>query len=427
MSQKSFMPADGDPSSEMTRILLIENKALSLHRLRVETRRSDVPFLYDCAATAAEFNRLLAQVPGIVVSTMDGLADLPLDEIIERTRQANLPLFLVGGDTKEEREMLVRLAGQFSASCRRTRLAWLPMLLERAVGEFRETGERRQNMAQAAAQLQQAAEQMRDVQKLAIIGRLTGSIVHEINNPLESITNLIYLLSTEEQLPEHVRSYVSLAERELKRVTQISKQTLSFYRETETPVRVELSSLLEEVLVLYARRLDEKRITVVRRYESEQPVLLFPGEMRQVYANLLANAIEAIAPGGRLVLRIHRARRCLPSGATVDGVGVLVADSGSGMSPEVRRKLGEPFFTTKGQRGTGLGLWVSQAIVKRYNGEIQLRSSTAPERHGTTFRIFLPLNLGPQMVESGSSGQKTQAGSDASLPAGGLRLRASSS
>jgi signal transduction histidine kinase len=247
--------------------------------------------------------------------------------------------------------------------------------------------------------------------------------VHEINNPLESITNLVYLLSCDAQLPAHLRPYVDIAEQELKRVTQITKQTLSFYRETQTPVRVELSTLLEEVLVLYARRLGEKRIEVARRYESDEPVLLFPGEMRQVYANLLANAIEATAAGGRIVLRLHRARRRLPEGA-VDGLRLLVADSGSGIAPEVRQKLGQPFFTTKGQRGTGLGLWVSQAIVRRYNGEIQLRSSTAPERHGTTFSIFLPFNLGPQMVDLAASGQKTQAPSGGSLAVDRVRMRA---
>lgn len=415
----------------MTRILLLENKALLLHRLRGESRRSGISFIYDSAATSADLDHLLARQPNVVVSTLDGLAGdedadlpgLPVEEIARVAREAGVALFLVGGDSVEERERLAQLSGLYLCSCRRNRLPWLPMMLDRAVRDSQGSEERQQHLIAATAQLQHAAEQMREVQKLAIIGRLTGSIVHEINNPLESITNLIYLLSCDAQLPAHLRPYVDLAEQELKRVTQITKQTLSFYRETQTPVRVEMSALLEEVLVLYARRLGEKRIEVARRYESEEPLLLFPGEMRQVYANLLANAIEATAAGGRIVVRIHRARRRMLEGA-VDGLRLLVADSGSGIAPDVRQQLGQPFFTTKGQRGTGLGLWVSQAIVRRYNGQIQLRSSTAPGRHGTTFSIFLPFNLGPQMVDLAASGQKIQTSSGGLLPVDGVRLRA---
>jgi signal transduction histidine kinase len=394
----------------MTRILLLEHRALSLHRLRGESRRSGVAFLYEVAATSGEFDRLLVRNPGCVVCTLDGLpapegdAGVLVGEIADRAHQAGVPLFLVGGDTREERERLARLSGLYYQSCRRSRLPWLPMMLERAVRESRGTEERQQHIVTATAQLQHAAGQMRELQKLAIIGRLTGSVVHEINNPLESITNLVYLMGMSAELPPHLHAYVALAEQELKRVTAITKQTLSFYRETQAPVRVDLSELLEEVLVMYARRLVEKRIEVVRRYDSEEPVLLFPGEMRQVYANLLANAIEATEAGGRIVLRIHRARRRV-SGGSIDGLRLLVSDSGSGIAPETLQKLGQPFFTTKGQRGTGLGLWVSQAIVRRYKGAIQLRSSTAPGRHGTTFSIFLPLNLGPQLVDLAASGQ----------------------
>jgi len=414
-------------TAKMTRILLLEDEILNVHSLREESRRSGVCFLYESAATAADFERLLALRPSIVVATLNGLkggsGGLTPQQVAVCARQAAVPLFLVGGDTGQEREMLASLTGQFAATCRRARLPWLPMLLERTLRESRDVAERAASLTLAAAQLQQAAEQMREVQKLAIVGRITSSIVHEINNPLEAITNLVFLLSIDEQLPPHLRPYVDRTERELKRVSEIARQTLSFCRETETPVRVHLSDLLEEVLLLYARRVGEKKITVERRYESEEPVLLFPGEMRQVYANLLANAVEATSPGGRIVLRIHRARLRGPGGA-LEGVCVVVADSGSGIPAGIRQKLGQPFFTTKGQRGTGLGLWVSQSIVKRYGGKIKLRSSTAARRHGTTFNIFMPLNLGPQMVELNASGRQPQIAPDESLPLDGLRLLA---
>jgi signal transduction histidine kinase len=417
-------------TAKMTRILLLENESLNVHSLREESRRSGVCFLYESAATAAEFHRLLSLRPSIVVATLDGLKDgmecLTAQEIASSTQAAGVVLFLVGGDTGQERDILSGLTGQFAATCRRARLPWLPMLLERTLRDSQEMAERTASLTVAAAQLQQAAEQMREVQKLAIIGRITGSIVHEINNPLEAITNLVFLLSIDEQLPPHLRPYVDRTERELKRVADIAKQTLSFCRETETPVRVQLSDLLEEVLLLYARRVGEKRITVERRYESEESVLLFPGEMRQVYANLLANAIEATSPGGRIVLRIHNSCHRTANG-TLEGVRVVVADNGSGIPEEIRRRLGQPFFTTKGQRGTGLGLWVSQTIVKRYGGQIRLRSSTGTRRHGTTFNIFMPLNLGPQVVELAASAAKPQIAPEAPVRLEGLRLLANGS
>ena len=419
----------------MTRILLIENNALDPHRLREETRRAGLCFVYECAQTRAQFLHLLANEPGMIVAACEALPQLPLDEVVRHAAEAHVPLMVVGGDTSEEREVLGELRGKVAASCRRSRLAWLPLLLDRALYESSSVAS--QQVADAAAEVHAAAHQMREVQKLAIIGRLSGSIAHEINNPLESITNLLYLMSVNAHLPAELRPYLDLAQQELGRVAQISKQTLSFYRESQEPVRVQLSSLLEEVLVLYGRRLSEKNIVVDQRFESEEPVLLYPGEMRQVFANLMANAIEATEPGGRIAVRIHLGSRWSHREARpVQGVRVLVADSGCGIAGHVAARLGRPFYTTKGERGTGLGLWVSKDIVERYHGEMQLRSSTAPDRHGTTFSIFLPLNLGPRVVERPLAMPSSHVGPDAGedevdgenpRPASGLRLRASTS
>ena len=415
----------------MTRILLLENKTVPLHRLRVESRRAGLPFLYDHALTVSDACSILESAPCPLVCELDCLTAAAAEEIVDSTQAASAPLFLIGGDSHEERQLLARLCGRFAASCRRSRLPWLPMLLERAVRDWHTERVHRARPASLAGQMQVSAEQMRAVQRLAIMGRLTGSVVHEINNPLESITNLIYLLRVDKLLPAHLRDYVDLAEQELGRVTQISRQTLTFHRETQTPERVALSSLLNEVLLLFRKRLIDKRITVVKRFESEEPVLIFPGEIRQVYANLIANAIEATAPGGRIAIRLRRTRRFIShpgahnSGfqSSAEGMSVLVADSGSGIPPAVRQKLGQPFFTTKGQHGTGLGLWVSHAIVRRYHGEMHLRSSTAEGRHGTTFCIFMPLNLGPQAVPAAPS--EARVSSEAALPLEGIRLRAS--
>jgi two-component system, NtrC family, sensor kinase len=247
--------------------------------------------------------------------------------------------------------------------------------------------------------LQQVAELLRENQKLVSLGRLAAAIAHEINNPLESITNLLYLMEMDRNSPEKWEEYLKLAQRELDRVVQISKQTLSFSRETDVPVRVRLHDLLDEVLLLYARRIVEKNIRVVRQYESQETVMVFPGEMRQVLSNLIVNAIEAMKKNGILRLRVRAAH--MRQG---NGVRLSIGDSGSGIPEEVRSRLGEPFFTTKGQSGTGLGLWVTHSILSRYGGMLQLRSSTATEHHGTVFSMVLPVNPRPLEVISRGGG-----------------------
>jgi len=268
----------------------------------------------------------------------------------------------------------------------------LPLVVQRLQQESATS----QRMQRLQEELQQSHTALLDNQKLMGIGRLAASIAHEINNPLESVTNLLYLLRNEGSLSSNAEGYVELAERELGRVAQISKQTLNFYRETQSPVQIRPADLLDEVLVLYSRRIEEKRIQVVRQYKADVSLLVFPGEMRQVLSNLVTNAIEACPIGGKLVLRVNRSRRWSDEG--IEGVRVVVADNGCGIPADIRQHLGQLFYTTKGQRGTGLGLWVTRAILKRYGGEIQLFSSTQAHRHGTCFSIFLPTNMRPQPV-----------------------------
>jgi two-component system, NtrC family, sensor kinase len=249
--------------------------------------------------------------------------------------------------------------------------------------------DRKRASAKGPMEVGQVAEVLRQNQKLITLGRLAASIAHEINNPLESITNLLYLI--EQGDPQQSREYLKLAQRELSRVVQISKQTLSFSRETRSPVSVQLSELIEEVLGLHSRRIGEKNLRVVRQYETYEPITVLPGEMRQVLSNLISNAIEATSPRGRIVIRIRSARRW--NGGDGRGLRLSIGDNGTGIPDEVRSRLGEPFFSTKGQSGTGLGLWVTQAIVNRYGGSLQIRSSVSPERHGTVFSLFLPLTM----------------------------------
>jgi signal transduction histidine kinase len=253
-----------------------------------------------------------------------------------------------------------------------------------------------------------ALETLRASQKLIHLGRMAASIAHEINNPLESITNLLYLLRSEPGISQSALAYLDMAEREMERVVTITRQTLNFARETAEPVALSVPGLLEEVLVLNRRRIDEKQIRVIQRYAPTEHLRIFPGEIRQVLANLIVNAIEASSLRGSLTLRVR------PSFAArhIPGIRISIADNGTGIPPEVRRHLGEPFFTTKGQGGTGLGLWVSRSIVERYGGQLRFRSTHVSERlgklrHGTVFSLFLPLrngqNRGGNPSGSGSS------------------------
>lgn len=248
--------------------------------------------------------------------------------------------------------------------------------------------------------LERAADVLRENQRLITLGRLAASITHEINNPLESITNLLYLI--EQDKPENAAGYLRLAQRELARVVQITRQTLTFSRETSTPVRVELADLIEEVLDLYSRRISDKHLRVARQYETRDQVLLLPGEMRQVLSNLISNALEASDPQGRIVIRLREAR-LWGAKSKERGIRLSIGDNGPGISDEVRSRLGQPFFTTKGQGGTGLGLWVTESILSRYGSTLQIQSSVGGRRHGSVFSFVLPLKLLPIKVISGGS------------------------
>ncbi len=243
-------------------------------------------------------------------------------------------------------------------------------------------------VARDITELKRAEQTLRMTEKLAATGRLAASIAHEINNPMASVTNLMYLLQHHPTLDEGARQYVKLAQEELERITHIVRQMLGFYREADAPVPVRIGEVVDNVLQLYARKLRNTRIDVERRYASDGTVQAFPGEVRQVFSNLLVNAIEAVGQGGKIVVRVQSGRDW--NHPERRGVRVIVADNGPGISEENRRHVFEPFFTTKGERGTGLGLWVSEGIVRKHGGSIRVRSSTRAHGHGTCFSVFLP-------------------------------------
>jgi signal transduction histidine kinase len=224
-------------------------------------------------------------------------------------------------------------------------------------------------------------------EKLAAVGRMASSISHEINNPLESVTNLLYLIENSEEAGGEMRTYAQLAASELARVSHIVTQTLKFHRQSTHAAKSRASEIMESVLSLYQSRIVTLHTTIHRRYDEQDTMLCFAGDMRQVFANLIGNALDATGERGSLWLRARHAH----SPRTGDpGVRVTVADNGCGMSETTRRAVFEAFFTTKGMTGSGLGLWVSEEIVRTHHGTIRLRSSEKPGRSGTVFSLFFP-------------------------------------
>ena len=238
--------------------------------------------------------------------------------------------------------------------------------------------------------LQKRSEEvLRRTEKLAVAGRLAASIAHEINNPLEAITNCLYLVSTSD-LPEEARSYLVMAQDELDRVAQITVQTLRFYRRSTSTGETNVHDLLETVLTLLNSRLKRQNIELVREFGDIPTLVAHDGEIRQVLANLVGNAIDAMPGGGTLTLRTARSHGA-KSGK--EGVRITLADSGTGMSAATRARIFEPFFSTKGITGTGLGLWVSREIVDKHGGTLHARTRERLDGRpgGTAFTLFLPM------------------------------------
>lgn len=237
-------------------------------------------------------------------------------------------------------------------------------------------------------QRRQTEQTLRSSERLTLAGRLSATIAHEIRNPLDTVTNLVYLLQHEQQPNSASAHYLTMASDELSRIAQITSQLLTFHREARSPVAVNLTEVLESVLALFAPQIKQNHIVVERHFECDRTVRGFPGELRQVFSNLVGNAVEAMSGGGRLVL--HTRVSSLASDPTRKGIRVTVLDNGPGIPLEIRRNLFAPFYTTKGEKGTGLGLWVSRGILDKHEGTIHLSSSVRDRRRGTVFSVFLP-------------------------------------
>ncbi len=243
-----------------------------------------------------------------------------------------------------------------------------------------------------------AQEALRRSEKLAATGRLAASIAHEINNPLEAVTNSLYLALRDPALAADTRNFLQVAEQELSRVAQITTQTLRFHKQSKSSSNADLCDIMESVLMLFGPRLQARHILIQREFEAGATIQCFEDELRQVFANLVSNSLDATADGGCLRVRIRKTIAAATDRAP--GVRVTVADTGSGISKEMRKSIFEPFVSTKSDTGLGLGLWVSAGIIRKHQARLLLHSSDDPRLHGTVMSLFFPASgIRPQMPD----------------------------
>jgi signal transduction histidine kinase/CheY-like chemotaxis protein len=252
--------------------------------------------------------------------------------------------------------------------------------------------------ARDVTEVRKTEEALRKSEQLATAGRLAASISHEINNPLAAVTNLLYLAKLDPAATENAKSLLEMADKELRRLSHITARSLKFYRQHNAPTYSSMEELIESVLFFNEVQMQAREIQLERRYRKAPKVLCQPGEIQQVVTNLIGNALDALPRHGRLVVAVREAND--PYGRA--GAAVTVADNGTGMDRHLVERLFHPFVTTKGEEGTGLGLWVSKGILDKHHSAIRVRSRAG---RGTVFRIFLPMDTGSGgMQEPQSSG-----------------------
>jgi PAS domain S-box-containing protein len=260
---------------------------------------------------------------------------------------------------------------------------------------FPQPGEGLAVYVQDSTDRRKAEQVLRRSEQLAAAGRLAVSISHEINNPLEAVTNVLYLARMDEGLTGKARDLLAIADKELQRLSHIAARSLKFYRQRTSPIFTSLEDVLESVLFFHETRIKSGEIQLERRYRTAPPVLCMPGEIQQVFTNLIGNALDALSAHGRLIVATRPSQRL--GGA--QGVRVTIADTGTGMDKETLDQLFRPFFSTKGEVGTGLGLWVSKGILEKHCAHLAVRSKLG---RGTVFQLFFPLNSAPNATASPS-------------------------
>jgi two-component system NtrC family sensor kinase len=292
----------------------------------------------------------------------------------------DLPFIIVSGTIDEVSAVSAMRAGAHDYVLK----GHLERLLPAIERELAAARSRAEDIAARKAAERETGELMQRLinsERLAAAGRMANTLAHEINNPLEALTNIFFLLQDQEMSPQALE-LIGIGARELERVGHITRSTLSFYR--KVPGRtLDLHTLLGEVVQLFQSRAGQHRVEILPQYGDDIRAVHYDPSLRQVFANLVGNALEAMeVDGGRIAIRAR-----LQGNAAV----VTVTDTGHGIDPANLASIFEPFFTTKGERGTGLGLWVTRGIVEEQGGKLQLRSCTTGPKRGTAIRITLPV------------------------------------
>jgi signal transduction histidine kinase len=261
--------------------------------------------------------------------------------------------------------------------------------------ELRETAERlNAQLKLEIADRERMERALVNSEKLAVTARFASTMAHEINNPLEAMTNLVFLLAPLQTSPE-AQAHIATLEDQLQGLRRIAAHALKFHRDGNKPAEFKLNAVLREVSDFYRPQGERQGIVIHQRFETDGTILAFRGEIVQVVTNLLLNALDATAAGGQVILHLYPAPAWLCEIHSSSGYCLSIADSGSGIAPQDRIRIYQPFFTTKGERGTGLGLWVSAGIVNRIGGSMRVWSTCRPGRSGTCFSVFLPAKQSP--------------------------------
>src|SRR6266480_8050339 len=363
---------------------------LARQRSRAETQADEVRQELAAIVTSSEDAIISFTVDGFVTSWNRGAEALygySAAEIIGRPLSVLVPSDRIG-ELEQNLDRLNREERVGSYETERVHKSGTRLQVLLSVSPIRnEKGELSgaSAIARDISQRKRTEEALRRNERLATAGRLTAAIAHEIRNPLEALTNLVYLARRDANGRDE---YLRLAEQEIGRLDAIAQQALGFVREATSPEPLHAGKILEEVLQLYLRKLQANRVAVDRHCGEGLEIRGYPGELRQLISNLILNAMESMPGGGRLRLRVVRAHEY--SGDQRSGVRITIADTGNGIKPIDLPHIFEPFHTTKKDHGTGLGLWLAYGTVQKHGGWIRVASRTNSGSSGTVFAVFLP-------------------------------------